>query len=111
MHYRGPHILHCISRNGRELDVDVIIVESPRRCLENKYQRNSINYNPNQDYTEDPMFLEGPRHYSINWANDVHTLIYASCGVDALARGCERLLKENAGQRLYSATGYYIIFP
>ena len=42
--------------------------------------------------------------------NDVNTLIYVSCGFDALARDCDRLLKGNAGWKLESATGY-VLFP
>jgi len=66
-------------------------------------------HNPKQTYAEDPMFLDGPR-YATNWANDVHTLIYVSCGFDALASDCDRLLKGNAGWKLESATGY-VLFP
>lgn len=97
-------------RDGQALGADVIIVDPPRKGLEEEVLVQLCKpFNPNQDYTEDPMLLQGPRH-SINWANDANTLIYVSCGFDALARDCDRLLKGNAGWRLDSATGY-ILFP
>ena len=95
---------------GQALGADVIIVDPPRKGLEEEVLLQLCKpHNPNQDYTEDPMFLNGPR-YSHNWANDAHTLIYVSCGFDALARDCDRLLKGNAGWRLESSTGY-VLFP
>ncbi len=95
---------------GQALGADVIIVDPPRKGLEDEVLTQLCKpHNPNQEYTEDPMFLSGPRH-SINWTNDAHTLIYVSCGFDALASNCDKLLKGNAGWRLDSATGY-VLFP
>jgi len=95
---------------GQALGADVILVDPPRKGLEEEVLTQLCKpHNPNQDYAEDPMFLNGPRH-SINWTNDAHTLIYVSCGFDALARDSDRLLKGNAGWRLESATGY-VLFP
>jgi 23S rRNA (uracil1939-C5)-methyltransferase len=95
---------------GQALGADVIIVDPPRKGLEEEVLIQLCKpFNPNQDYTEDPLFLNGPK-YSVNWANDAHTLIYVSCGFDALARDCDRLMKGNAGWRLESATGY-VLFP
>jgi len=95
---------------GQALGADVIIVDPPRKGLEEEVLVQLCKpHNPNQDYTENPMFLQGPK-YSINWANDASTLIYVSCGFDALARDCDRLLKGNAGWRLESSTGY-VLFP
>ncbi len=95
---------------GQALGADVIIVDPPRKGLEDEVLTQLCKpHNPNQDYTEDKMFLSGPRH-AINWTNDAHTLIYVSCGFDALARDCDQLLKGNAGWRLDSATGY-VLFP
>lgn len=95
---------------GQALGADVIIVDPPRKGLEEEVLVQLCKpHNPNQDYSEDIMFLNGPKH-SINWTNDAHTLIYVSCGFDALARDTDRLLKGNAGWRLDSATGY-VLFP
>ena len=95
---------------GQALGADVLIVDPPRKGLEEPVlEQLSKPHNPKQDYTEDPVLLSGPK-YSINWTNNVHTLIYVSCGFDALARDCDRLLKGNAGWKLESATGY-VLFP
>lgn len=95
---------------GQALGADVIIVDPPRKGLDEEVLTQLCKpHNPKQEYAEDPMFLTGPK-YSINWANDVHTLIYVSCGFDALARDCDQLIKGNAGWRLESATGF-VLFP
>lgn len=95
---------------GQALGADVLIVDPPRKGLEDSVLEQLCKpHNPKQDYTEDPMLLSGPK-YSINWTNNIHTLIYVSCGFDALARDCDSLLKGNAGWRLESATGY-VLFP
>jgi len=95
---------------GQALGADVLIVDPPRKGLEEDVLVQLCKpHNPNQDYTEDPVLLQGPR-YKSNFVNDAHTLIYVSCGFDAFARDCDRLLKGNAGWRLQSATGY-VLFP
>jgi tRNA/tmRNA/rRNA uracil-C5-methylase (TrmA/RlmC/RlmD family) len=95
---------------GEALGADVLIVDPPRKGLEEEVLVQLCKpHNPKQGYTEDPMFLQGPK-YSTNWVNDVETLVYVSCGFDALARDCDRLLKGNAGWKLESATGY-VLFP
>jgi hypothetical protein len=95
---------------GQALGADVLIVDPPRKGLEEPVLEQLCKpHNPKQDYTEDPVLLTGPK-YSINWANNVQKLIYVSCGFDALARDCDRLLKGNAGWKLESATGY-VLFP
>lgn len=95
---------------GQALGADVLIVDPPRKGLEEPVLEQLCKpHNPKQDYTEDPVLLTGPK-YSINWTNNVQTLIYVSCGFDALARDCDRLLKGNAGWKLDSATGY-VLFP
>lgn len=95
---------------GQALGADTLIVDPPRKGLEEEVLVQLCKpHNPNQMYTEDKMFLDGPR-YAVNWVNDVNTLIYVSCGFDALARDCDRLLKGNAGWKLESATGY-VLFP
>lgn len=95
---------------GEALGADVLIVDPPRKGLDDEVLTQLCKpYNPKQSYTEDPLFLDVPK-YATNWVNDVHTLVYVSCGFDALARDCDRLLKGNAGWKLESATGY-ILFP
>jgi 23S rRNA (uracil1939-C5)-methyltransferase len=95
---------------GQALGAGCLIVDPPRKGLEEEVLAQLCKpHNPKQAYAEDPMFLDGPK-YSTNWVNDVHTLVYVSCGFDALARDCDRLLKGNAGWKLESATGY-VLFP
>ena len=60
-------------------------------------------FNPNQPQVEDKRLLFGPSH-TTNWVNEVTTLIYVSCGFDALARDTD----ANAGCKLVSATGYVL---
>jgi hypothetical protein len=66
-------------------------------------------FNPKQPCVESSDMLTVP-DYLVNWVNDVQTLIYVSCGFDALARDCEKLLSSGGGWKLESATGY-ILFP
>jgi hypothetical protein len=96
---------------GQALGADVIIVDPPRKGLDEVVlQMLSMKVNPNQLYTESPTMLSHlPRHV-VNWTNDVRTLIYVSCGFDALARDLDKLLTSNAGWKLVSSTGY-VLFP
>lgn len=95
---------------GQALGADVMIVDPPRKGLEDEVLVQLCKpINPNQDYAEDATYLSAPRHV-INWTNDVRKLIYVSCGFDALARDCDRLLTANGGWKLESATGY-VLFP
>ncbi len=96
---------------GQALGASVIIVDPPRRGLDEVVlQMLSTKVNPNQLYTESPVMLSHiPRHV-VNWTNDARTLIYVSCGFDALARDLDKLLTSNAGWKLVSATGY-VLFP
>jgi len=95
---------------GQALGANVLLVDPPRKGLDEEVLLQLCKpHNPTQDYTDDAMFLRGPR-YSINWVNDADTLIYVSCGFDSLARDCDRLLKGSAGWKLESATGY-VLFP
>jgi tRNA/tmRNA/rRNA uracil-C5-methylase (TrmA/RlmC/RlmD family) len=66
--------------------------------------------NGNQLYAEKPTLIAHLPRHTINWTNDVRTLIYVSCGFDALARDLDGLLTSNAGWKLDSATGY-VLFP
>eukprot|EP00978_Attheya_sp_CCMP212_P045272 scaffold339975_cov24-Attheya_sp.AAC.1 len=97
---------------GQALGANVLIVDPPRRGLEEEVLTQLCKpHNQNQDYTEDPMLLQNRPKHQINWANDVQTLVYVSCGFDALARDCDRLLSTaGSGWKLESATGY-ILFP
>lgn len=96
---------------GQALGANVIIVDPPRRGLDEVVlQMLSTKVNPNQLYTKSPAMLSHiPRHV-VNWTNDARTLIYVSCGFDALARDLDKLLTSNAGWKLVSATGY-VLFP
>jgi len=95
---------------GQALGAQVLVVDPPRKGLdEGVLEQLCKPHNPKQEYTEDPLFLDGKRH-NINWVNSVHTLIYVSCGFDALTHDCDELLSGNAGWRLESSTGY-VLFP
>ena len=96
---------------GQALGANAIIVDPPRRGLDEVVlQMLSTRVNPNQLYTESPAMLSHiPRHV-VNWTNDARTLVYVSCGFDALARDLDKLLTSNAGWKLVSATGY-VLFP
>lgn len=95
---------------GQALGANVIIVDPPRRGLEQEVLDELCKpFNTNQYYAESKEVLTIPDQ-KVNWVNDVTTLIYVSCGFDALARDCERLLSSQAGWLLESATGY-VLFP
>jgi tRNA/tmRNA/rRNA uracil-C5-methylase (TrmA/RlmC/RlmD family) len=95
---------------GQALGADIMIVDPPRKGLCDEVLNQLCKpYNSKQSRIDDPLLLSQPR-YSISWANDVHTLIYVSCGFDSLARDCDRLLSANAGWKLDSATGF-VLFP
>jgi 23S rRNA (uracil1939-C5)-methyltransferase len=97
-------------RSGQALGSDVLIVDPPRKGLEDDVLDELCKpFNPRQPNVESPsmMTLED---YRVNWTNDVQTLIYVSCGFDALARDCEKLLSSPGGWKLESATGY-VLFP
>lgn len=96
--------------SGQALGADILIVDPPRKGLEDEVLDELCKpFNPNQPCVESPVMLHLP-HYSVNWTNDVQTLIYVSCGFDALARDCEKLISSGGGWKLESATGY-ILFP
>jgi hypothetical protein len=65
--------------------------------------------NVNQPYAESALLLMMPDE-RVNWVNNVDTLVYVSCGFDALARDTEQLLSSNGGWMLESATGF-VLFP
>ena len=95
---------------GQALGANVLIVDPPRKGLEDGVLQELCKpYNPDQAYVESINLLPMPDHL-VSWTNDVQTLIYVSCGFDALARDCERILSSPAGWQLMSATGY-VLFP
>lgn len=95
---------------GQALGAQVLIVDPPRKGLEDEVLDELCKpFNPNQPYVERSTFLTIYDN-KVNWVNDVETLIYVSCGFDALARDCERLLSSAGGWVLQSATGY-VLFP
>jgi tRNA/tmRNA/rRNA uracil-C5-methylase (TrmA/RlmC/RlmD family) len=96
--------------DGQALGANVLIVDPPRKGLEPEVLDELCKpFNQKQDFveTKDMLTIDDQR---VNWVNDVNTLIYVSCGFEALARDCERLLRSNAGWMLESATGY-VLFP
>ena len=96
---------------GQALGANVLIVDPPRKGLdEGVLEQLSLKHNPNQMYSESPALISHLPRHTINWTNDVQTLIYVSCGFDALARDLDTLLMSNAGWKLESATGY-VLFP
>jgi 23S rRNA (uracil1939-C5)-methyltransferase len=97
-------------RAGQALGAQVLIVDPPRKGLEDEVIEELIKpFDPDQPYAESPTYLTRSDD-KVNWTNDVQTLIYVSCGFDALARDCEKLLNSRAGWMLESATGY-VLFP
>ncbi|KAL9180248.1 hypothetical protein ACHAXT_008218 [Thalassiosira profunda] len=96
---------------GQGLGADVIIVDPPRKGLDEAVlQQLSRPRNKNQPYAEKPNMLSHLPRHTVNWTNDARTLIYVSCGFDALARDLDGLLTSGAGWKLESATGY-VLFP
>jgi len=97
-------------QSGQALGAQVLIVDPPRRGLEDEVLEELCKpFNPDQPYAESTTLLARGDD-KVNWTNDVQTMVYVSCGFDALARDCERLLNSGAGWLLESATGY-ILFP
>ena len=112
----GPKATYMVAsaaqalKSGQALGADVLIVDPPRKGLEDEVLDELCKpFNPNQPCVESSDMLTVP-DYSVNWTNDVQKLIYVSCGFDALARDCEKLLSSGGGWKLESATGY-ILFP
>ena len=106
---------------GQALGAQVLLVDPPRRGLdEDVLQKLCKPYNPNQPYVEQAEYLIGNsdndddddsnNKKSIHWTNDVQTLIYVSCGFEALARDCHQLVNSAGGWMVAQATGY-ILFP
>jgi 23S rRNA (uracil1939-C5)-methyltransferase len=96
--------------SGQALGANVLIVDPPRRGLEEEVLAELIKpRNRDQPYGEDAT-MDNWSEERINWANDINLLIYVSCGFDALARDCDRLLSSRAGWSIKSSTGY-LLFP
>jgi 23S rRNA (uracil1939-C5)-methyltransferase len=97
---------------GQALGANVLIVDPPRKGLDEEVLVELCKpINPTQDDSwETPTILPIPDE-KVNWVNSVKTLIYVSCGFEALTRDCDRLFSNRgAGWRLQSATGY-VLFP
>jgi 23S rRNA (uracil1939-C5)-methyltransferase len=112
----GPKATYTVAnagsalRSGQALGSDVMIVDPPRKGLEDDVLEELFKpFNPRQPNVESPdmMTIED---YLVNWTNDVRTLIYVSCGFDAFARDCEKLLTSPGGWKVESVTGY-VLFP
>jgi tRNA/tmRNA/rRNA uracil-C5-methylase (TrmA/RlmC/RlmD family) len=97
-------------KSGQALGAEILIVDPPRRGLEDEVLDELCKpFNSHQPYVESASLLTIPDE-KVNWANDIQTLIYVSCGFDALARDCDRLLSSTGGWTLQSSRGY-ILFP
>jgi tRNA/tmRNA/rRNA uracil-C5-methylase (TrmA/RlmC/RlmD family) len=112
----GPRASYMVAsaadalRAGQALGAQVLVVDPPRKGLEDEVLDELCKpFDPSQPYVESSSVLTIPDD-KVNWTNDIQTLVYVSCGFDALARDCDRLLSSRAGWRLESATGY-ILFP
>ncbi len=76
----------------------VLIVDPPRKGLEAEVLEELCKpYEPNQPYVESPTMLSISDD-RVNWVNDVQTHIYVSCGFDALASDCDRLLSSRTAK-------------
>ncbi|GKY97459.1 hypothetical protein MPSEU_000704300 [Mayamaea pseudoterrestris] len=96
---------------GQALGANVLIVDPPRKGLEPAVLSELCKpFNRAQPYVESSSALVMIPEERINWVNDVDTLIYVSCGFDALARDTEELVTSNAGWKIESSTGY-VLFP
>lgn len=96
--------------SGQALGANVLIVDPPRKGLEDEVVSELIKpRNRDQPYVEELALYPWPEE-RINWANDINLIIYVSCGFDALARDCDRLLSSRSGWSLHSSTGY-LLFP
>lgn len=112
----GSRITYSVSdaaaalKAGQALGASVLLVDPPRKGLEDEVLDELCKpVNPKQPLVESPTLL-ALSDESVNWTNDVQRLIYVSCGFDALARDCDRLLSSSAGWMLESAVGY-VLFP
>lgn len=112
----GPKISYIVAtagdalKAGQALGADVLVVDPPRKGLEEEVlEELSKSFNQNQPFVESSTVLTIPDDM-VNWTNDVETLVYVSCGFDALVSDCERLLSSRGGWALESATGY-LLFP
>jgi 23S rRNA (uracil1939-C5)-methyltransferase len=112
----GPKATYTVAsagyalKTGQALGADVMIVDPPRKGLEDDVLEELCKpFNNRQPNVESPSMMTIEDYY-VNWTNDVQTLIYVSCGFDALARDAEKLLSSPAGWKLESATGY-VLFP
>jgi tRNA/tmRNA/rRNA uracil-C5-methylase (TrmA/RlmC/RlmD family) len=95
---------------GQALGAQVLIVDPPRKGLEDEVLEELCKpFNADQPCVDDATFLSIPEE-KIHWTNDVQTLVYVSCGFDALARDCDQLLSSNGGWSLRSSSGY-LLFP
>ena len=98
-------------QSGQALGANVLIVDPPRKGLEPAVVSELCKpINRGQPFAESTSALVMIPDEKINWVNDVDTLVYVSCGFDALARDTEELVTSNAGWMIESSTGY-VLFP
>jgi len=80
-------------KNGEAIGANVLIVDPPRKGLE--------------EFVLDQLCQ--PRLKDC-YVDDVDTLIYVSCGYKALLRDCDKLLSSKSGWKIFYSAGY-ILFP
>ena len=98
-------------KSGQALGANVMIVDPPRKGLEEEVLEELCKaHEPNQPYVESPTMLSISDD-RVNWVNDVQTLIYVSCGFDALASDCDRLLSSRTAKWTLQSTTGYLLFP
>ena len=99
-------------RYGQDLGANMLMVDPPCRGLCPNVLSDLCRYpNPNQTHINHIYHLPpkyGQRPKLINLVNDVTTLIYVSCGFDALARDTDRLLSLGGGYMEIDRDGYEI---
>jgi 23S rRNA (uracil1939-C5)-methyltransferase len=101
---------HKALTSGQALGANVIVVDPPRKGLEEEVLNELCKpIDRHQSSVDDISMLTIPDD-TARWTNDARTLIYVSCGFEALTRDAERLLTSNGGWKLESATGY-VLFP
>jgi len=78
---------------GQALGADVLVVDPPRKGLDEAVLAQlCLPRSSKQPYAEKSNMLSHLPRHTINWVNDARTLIYVSCGFDALARDLDQLL-------------------
>lgn len=96
---------------GQILGADVLIVDPPRKGLDKMVlQHLCLSPHSKQPYAEKANMLSHLPRHTINWTNDVRTLIYVTMFGDTLAQDLDSLFTSQGGWKLDTATGH-VLFP